>query len=606
MIQITADTRRAVVTNKELLTVGSAGIQVEFTLSEDWSALSKLAVFRVGDDGTKVDVVLGESLTCVVPPEVLTEEGEVLFIGVYGTNGQGTVIIPTVWASAGVVKPGTEPETPASAEPTPEIWAQILGVANDAEQTAADAMSIVEDVVNHTPIIQDGYWYFWNEDAQEYQSTGIKAEGEDGTSPTITVVDIEGGHRVTITDVDHPQGQTIDVMNGTDGDDGYSPAVTIAEITGGHRVTITDETHPQGQSFDVMDGASDAGDIEFDPTETYAAGSIGAEVSQQKNAIKQKAPLIINTASGDIASFADGADGMQIRKIVGTIVTPEGGSGWTGANIYVTNENIIQEGTLDDWTVLGGKKLYDAETQSFYTTDRIRRTFEYEAPENGTYVVSLDGWEYSTGYTYSMRLGLVKKDGTMDKNYIGHAFSKTGFSRYSKVLTMEKGDKVVIDPLYGGYKIKNFALQKTSSAYIEHHGYTLPINWQDTAGAILNGTVTLNEDESADIVNSDSGNSYHLENIGSLSTYLGTNNIWIDCGSISECDYPADTKLYIDGLTAPDEDMIANANIESGKYFVVNNQLYLSTAAIAAGASIVPGTNCTATNLAEALNALNT
>jgi hypothetical protein len=52
--------------------------------------------------------------------------------------------------------------------------------------------------------------------------------------------------------------------------------------------------------------------------------------------------------------------------------------------------------------------------------------------------------------------------------------------------------------------------------------------------------------------------------------------------------------------------MIADANIANGKYFVVNNQLYLSTAAIAAGASIVPGTNCTATNLAEALNALST
>ena len=40
MIQITADTRRAVVTNKELLTTGSAGIQVQFTLSEDWAGLA--------------------------------------------------------------------------------------------------------------------------------------------------------------------------------------------------------------------------------------------------------------------------------------------------------------------------------------------------------------------------------------------------------------------------------------------------------------------------------------------------------------------------------------------------------------------------------------
>ena len=48
---------------------------------------------------------------------------------------------------------------------------------------------------------------------------------------------------------------------GTPGDDGYSPAVTIETITGGHRVTITDEDHPHGQSFDVLDGQGGGGDV---------------------------------------------------------------------------------------------------------------------------------------------------------------------------------------------------------------------------------------------------------------------------------------------------------------------------------------------------------
>ena len=45
-----------------------------------------------------------------------------------------------------------------------------------------------------------------------------------------------------------------------------------------------------------------AGDIEFDDSETYAAGSIGAEVSQQKNAISQKedALSIVQKASSDV------------------------------------------------------------------------------------------------------------------------------------------------------------------------------------------------------------------------------------------------------------------------------------------------------------------
>lgn len=43
--------------------------------------------------------------------------------------------------------------------------------------------------------------------------------------------------------------------DGVDGVDGVSPAVTVGEIEGGHRVTITDAAYPRGQSFDVMDGA---------------------------------------------------------------------------------------------------------------------------------------------------------------------------------------------------------------------------------------------------------------------------------------------------------------------------------------------------------------
>lgn len=91
-----------------------------------------------------------------------------------------------------------------------------------------------------------------------------------------------------------------------------------------------------------------------------------------------------------------------------------------------------------------------------------------------------------------------------------------------------------------------------------------------------------------------------------VSTLLGTNNIWADTGDTA-VGYVADTKLYIEQLTKPgDEDMTANANIASGKFFLVGNSLFYSTTAIAAGATIIPGTNCTAVSLADALNQLNT
>lgn len=49
---------------------------------------------------------------------------------------------------------------------------------------------------------------------------------------------------------------------GPAGSDGVSPTVTITTIPGGHRVTITDAEHPSGQAFDVMDGESGGGAVD--------------------------------------------------------------------------------------------------------------------------------------------------------------------------------------------------------------------------------------------------------------------------------------------------------------------------------------------------------
>ena len=90
-----------------------------------------------------------------------------------------------------------------------------------------------------------------------------------------------------------------------------------------------------------------------------------------------------------------------------------------------------------------------------------------------------------------------------------------------------------------------------------------------------------------------------------VNSLLGVNNIWADSGD-TEVVYRADTKLFIERLTAPDSaDMIADANITSGKYFMVGNNLFKTTANIANGASIVVGTNCIRKSLSEALNEIN-
>lgn len=48
-----------------------------------------------------------------------------------------------------------------------------------------------------------------------------------------------------------------DGSNGKDGSDGFSPSVAVEEIDGGHRITITDKDG--GKTFDVMDGQDSEG-----------------------------------------------------------------------------------------------------------------------------------------------------------------------------------------------------------------------------------------------------------------------------------------------------------------------------------------------------------
>ena len=102
---------------------------------------------------------------------------------------------------------------------------------------------------------------------------------------------------------------------------------------------------------------------------------------------------------------------------------------------------------------------------------------------------------------------------------------------------------------------------------------------------------------------------YHFNNIGQLKTFLGVNNVWCDTGAITECDYPADTKLF---LTARDEEITGNiAPIENGTtasqayaqgaYFWHDTKFCKALTAIASGATFTNGTNYTETTVAAEL-----
>lgn len=133
MIQVTANARRACAVTDDLITTGSVGIPVSFSLSADFDGLSNIAVFR--GSGVTVDVILTDN-SCVVPPETLATAGGELWVGVYGRNSDATIAIPTVWAGAFNITLGAVPSGVDPSEPTPDWTAQVQAAATEALQIA--------------------------------------------------------------------------------------------------------------------------------------------------------------------------------------------------------------------------------------------------------------------------------------------------------------------------------------------------------------------------------------------------------------------------------------------------------------------------------------
>lgn len=168
-------------------------------------------------------------------------------------------------------------------------------------------------------------------------------DGDDGFSPMVSVVDITGGHQITITDKDGAK--IVDVMDGAPGEkgdpgkNGDSPVITVSNITGGHRITITH----QGtiQNIDVMDGEDGS---------PGTPGTPGTSVTVTK----------VETSS------ADGGENKVTFSDGKTLTVKNGSKGSTGATGAKGEDGYTPKKGVDYWTdadkaeIIG--ELSDAET----------------------------------------------------------------------------------------------------------------------------------------------------------------------------------------------------------------------------------------------------
>ncbi len=294
-------------------------------------------------------------------------------------------------------------------------------------------------------------------------------------------------------------------------------------------------------------------------------------------ALDDKADVITDTASGAVASFTDGADDLPLKSLVVNIdpvqdtssgdPSPENIcsiSGWEGMQLNVngtvipiswqTEAGTVYGGKLD---VLSGKLVVDRAM-----VDMGSLSWSYQSVY-GRMKTNIPDIKYATSNNFPSGnlMCSMYVDGPAALAYRVPMSVCVGINTSVGVLVYD-------------------------DTYTDETSFTTAVTGQTLCYKLATPiTVQLTPQE--------------------VKSLLGTNNIFADTGDVS-VEYRADTKLYIEKLTQPEEDdMIADSAITSGQFFMIGNSLYRALANIASGATITVGTNAQRVSLSDALNLVN-
>lgn len=104
------------------ITRGMVGAKVQIEYDGDsWQKLNRTAVFQ----GAVTKDVLNVDNEVTIPTEVVAKSGLNLFMGLYGTDADNNIAIPTIWIPLGVIQNGADPSGDETTDPTLPVWAQL-------------------------------------------------------------------------------------------------------------------------------------------------------------------------------------------------------------------------------------------------------------------------------------------------------------------------------------------------------------------------------------------------------------------------------------------------------------------------------------------------
>ena len=465
-----------------------------------------------------------------------------------------------------------------------------------------------------------------------------------------------------------------------------------------------------GSASDAADSAQEAQDILDSIPNDYS--DLSDDVDQLKIDITGKSNALVKSAtSGDIVTFESGAEGLGISKLVATIEPMQNLNGYdnpwpAGGGKNKFNYSGLETGGIDGT----GQDDDTATTDS--RTDFIAVTAEASYTISGL-SASVTAFYYDSNGDFVSSATVGNETITIPSGVASLRLSGTT-ANFTSTTQLESGSTATSFAPYSNI----CPITGWTGCNISHSGVdtsnpdVLSISWQTEAGTVYGGTLTLNEDGSADLAVTligkkikdvtwqyldkngmcfrtsdtyDYFNSqeltfnnclcsaykvrlidasyigdneitfkskdwnaqyprivvrdsryksvsqfvsamgeeiivyprrissitpYHFDNIGQLKTFLGTNNVWTNTGSITELTYYSDTQSTLDDIrsliTFIEPTSTASQNYAIGDVLLYNNKLYVTTSVITTGATLTPGTNIVETTVIARLIDLET
>lgn len=293
------------------------------TASGEWQDLTIRAFWHVpdGKDPASSLVVHGY---VAVPASVTAQPGNgcVTFEGSDGTRTVTSADLRYRVAANSGTDDGSMPE------PGTPAWQELVGAvhtdATAAEQAKTDAQTAAQQAgaaAQKAAVSEKAAGDAQKKAAESLQElkNGIASgnfKGEPGTSPTVTVQDITGGHRIVITDATGTS--SVDVLNGKQGDPGRpgdtgaTPELTIGTVEEGDApsATITGTAKNPVLNFTLKSGAPGK-DATVDATLTQSGQAADAKATGDALATKA---VIDDTAVG--------TDAWSSKHIVDVLCPP--------------------------------------------------------------------------------------------------------------------------------------------------------------------------------------------------------------------------------------------------------------------------------------------